>query len=385
MSAAQAEPGWIGGRRFDLFFFFGSSALAVLLGLVVVAAPILVVPLWWLWTWLVDGPHVVATWARTYLDAGERRARRGLLLGSLLFLLPGPLALGASKLTGSPAPFDLFMLVAALWAYHHAVRQHYGVLSIYERLAGSSPADRRIDTLFLQLAMWALFALFLLAFPLNRATLSLPAELPAAARAGVTALAAALGVAGLAYAGLLVARARSGRSIRPGLFALLPVLGMSALAYFVVGAFEPLMKGPQNPEQNFLAVGIVGGMVHGLQYLGIVFAANRRRYSPEAAGPRAAERSIAATLGRAPRVAFLCFTVVSLGYLILSAARGAPGASFYGEGSDGMRLFLGIYWGMFFHHYYIDQKIWKPHQDPALRFELGLGPSPGGAAAVRPS
>jgi hypothetical protein len=371
MSAARAEPGWIGGRRFDLFFFFGSSALAVLLGVLVVAAPILVVPLWWLWTWLIDGPHVVATWARTYLDAGERRARRGLLIGSLLFLLPGPIALGASKLTGSPAPFDLFMLVAALWAYHHAVRQHYGILSIYERLAGSTPADRRVDTLFMQVALWALFGLFLLAFPLNRVTLSLPAELPAAARAGVTALAAALAALGVAYAALLVSRARRGRSIRPGLFVLLPVLGVSAFSFFVVGAFEPLMQRPQNPEQNFLAVGLVGGMVHGLQYLGVVFAVNRRRYAPEAPG-RAAERSVAATLGRAPRLAFVCFAIVSLGYLILSAARGAPGASFYAEGSDGMRLFLGIYWGMFFHHYYIDQKIWRPHKDPALRFELGL-------------
>ena len=375
--------------------FFGSSGLAVLVGVLVVAAPALLMPLWWLWMWLIDGPHVISTWARTYLDAEERRTRRRLLVGSLVFLLSGPIALAASELTRSPIPFDLFLLTAAIWAYHHTVRQHYGILSIYERLAGSSSLVRRINALFMQIMMWTLFGLFLVVHPMNRATLSLPAELSRAARAGVVAFSAALAIAGVVYAGFLFVRARRGLSIRPGVFALVPVIGMSTFAYFIVGAFEPLLQSPRNPEQNFLAVGLVGGIVHGVQYLGIIFAVNRRRYAPipmeaprcaPGAAPNPArspspgsgayhgtDPSMAAALGRAPRLAFVCFAILSLGYLLLNAARGgAPGVALCSESSDAGRLFLGIYWSIFFHHYYLDQKIWRPHRDPALRFELGL-------------
>lgn len=363
----ETEAGWIGGRRFDLVFFFGSSAAAALIGLLLVAAPALVVPVWWAWLFFFDGPHLVATWARTYIDADQRRHRGRLLVLSLAFLLPGPIALLAGKAVGSPVPFDLFLLSAAIWSWHHNVRQHYGLLSIYERLAGSSPRVRRIDTLFLQVALYTLFALFLVGHPHNRVVLSLPAELPRWVARGVLVVGALLAVAGAAYAVSLVIRSRRGVPVKPGLFALLPVLLVTAFGFFVIGAFEPLIPHPTNPEQSFLAVAVVGGIVHGAQYLGIVFAANRRRYAREGA------RSIAASLGRSPPLAYGVFVLLSLGYLGLNAARGtSPGAALYPENSDAARLFLGLYWGLFFHHYYLDQKIWRPHSDPALRLELGL-------------
>src|SRR5688572_27406073 len=125
---------WIGGRSWDLAFFFGSSAAAVALGLLVVAAPALLVPLWWLWIAAVDGPHLAATWARTYLDPAERRRRRVLLVASLLWILPGPAALLVGRATGTTIAWDLFLALALFWSWHHNVRQHYGVMAIYERL-----------------------------------------------------------------------------------------------------------------------------------------------------------------------------------------------------------------------------------------------------------
>jgi hypothetical protein len=93
----MSGQGWIASARYDGAFFFGSAVLAVLAGVLVLMAPPLVVPLWWVWLGLVDGPHFAATWMRTYLDPHERRTRRRLLLGSLVFLTPGFLALGLSR------------------------------------------------------------------------------------------------------------------------------------------------------------------------------------------------------------------------------------------------------------------------------------------------
>ena len=138
MSSATHKPlQWIGGRAFDLTVFFGSSVFAVAVALVVMAQPSLVVPLWWAWIFLVDGPHLFATLLRTYLDPDEWTRHRQLFWSSLLWISPGFVAFVATKLSGNRMPYDLFLLFASLWAYHHAVRQHWGILAIYERLAGA--------------------------------------------------------------------------------------------------------------------------------------------------------------------------------------------------------------------------------------------------------
>ena len=41
-------------------------------------------------------------------------------------------------------------------------------------------------------------------------------------------------------------------------------------------------------------------------------------------------------------------------------------------GSTAAQVFLALYWGLFLHHYWLDQKIWRPSTDARLRTELGL-------------
>jgi hypothetical protein len=342
---AGPETGWIGGRRFDLFFFFGSAAIAAAAGLLALAAPILTAPLWWLWLALVDGPHLVATWQRTYFDAGERRRRKALLAGSLVLLAPGLLALA----TGIDLLWQAYLGFAVVWGWHHTVRQHYGILSIYGRHARSSAASRRADTWFLYVTGWGLWLVYTLAFPGRR-------WLPAWAWPIVTVLAAAQGLVLAAYAVSIVRRRRRGESARPAWFVLAQAFGLTAFAYFVIGPFEPLYAGALTYEQQILAVAVVIGTVHGLQYLGIVTAVTRRRH------PR-----------RSPWLAYAVCVTLSLGYLALNAARGeGPVVAWYAPSTLGAKLFLAVYWGMFMHHYYLDQKIWRPHRDPELRAELGL-------------
>ncbi len=363
----MAGQGWIISARYDGVFFFGTALLAVLLGGLVLAAPALIIPLWWLWLGLVDGPHFAATWTRTYLDRNEWRTRGPLLLGSLVFILPGFVALGMNRLLDSPAPFDAYLGLATLWAVHHAVRQHFGIMSIYQRLAGTSAQARRLDSAFLHGTMWLLFLVYLLVFPWNRTLLGLPAEPSSAEQWAIRALAATSVATILGYALLLVLRWRQGAPLKPGLFALLVVIGTSAFAYFVVGAFEPLVPSPSNPEQLSFAVVLVGGFLHGMQYLGIIFATNRRRYR------EGSDTSLAARLGRAPLLAYACMLAASLLYLLVNSLRGAsPVFSIFPYDSDAARAFLALYWGVSLHHYYLDSKIWHPQRDPALRRELGM-------------
>jgi hypothetical protein len=363
----MAGHGWIASARYDGFFFFGTALVSVLAGVLVLAAPVLVVPVWWLWLGLIDGPHFASTWVRTYLDPHERHTRAPLLAGSLVFWLPGFLALGLNKLLGSPAPFEAFLGLAALWAIHHAVRQHFGIMSIYQRLSGATEQARKQDWAFLHGMLWLMFVVYMLAFPMNRTIVGLPAEPGPQEQWAVRALAATSVALVLGYAGLLAVRWRRGEAIRPGLYALVVAVGTAAFGYFVVGAFEPLVPSPSNAEQLSFAVVLVSGSLHGMQYLGIIFATGRRRYG---ASP---ERSLAARLGRAPLVTYLALVAVSFVYLVVNACRGvAPDVALFPFDSDAARLFLALYWGGSLHHYYLDQKIWHPRRDPVLRRELGM-------------
>jgi hypothetical protein len=366
ITGARTPTSWIGGRRFDLFFFFGSGGIAMLSGIVVLRWPQLLLPLWIAWLWLVDGPHLVATWSRTYCHDEERAKRKTLLLASPLLFVPGFAALGLSNITGSSAPFVFFLAVAALWSFHHAVRQHFGVLAIYQRFANACPRAKRIDSWFLYTVFWASFGLFLLSNAENRKIIGLPISTISITRMLSIAIAGGVTILLIAYVIRTAIQFRQGISARPALFVLLPAVATTLFSFFVIGPFEPIAQNIQTPEQVFMTVAMMTGVLHGMQYLGIVFAANRRRW-------QAHDSSVFARIGHAPLLSYLLFVAVSVGYLGLNFARGAsPTGSFFAESTTAGKLFLCFYWGLFFHHYYLDQKIWRVSKDPVLQFELGL-------------
>lgn len=365
MSGA-AERGWIGGKGWDLAFFFGGSALAAAAGAAFLAEPALVVPAWWAWLLLVDGPHLFATWTRSYLDPADRAKLGRTLLSSLWTLLPGLLAWAILATTGERTAFDLFLLAATLWAYFHAIRQQYGILAIYHRHDATPPVFRRLDVWFLQGALWAMYALLMFGHPASREAMRLPRELTGAAWIAAIATLAVLGAAMLLYVASMGIRASRGIRLRPAFFVLLPVVALQGFAVLVIGAREPLYAGAAHVEQVFLAAAVVGGLLHGIQYLGIVFAANRRRYASMGTG-------VAAALGRHPARAYLAFVALALGYLALNAVReGSPAPSSIATAPMPSALFLAIYWGLFFHHYWLDQYLWRVSRDASLRAELGL-------------
>src|SRR6185295_16304823 len=194
-------------------------------------------------------------------------------------------------------------------------------MAIYARHARTSPASRRVDTLFLHTTMWGLYLLFLFAYPDNRVLLELPKELPGWGRWLIGLAYGAIVLEFLAYGAYLLVRKQRGESLKPALFVLVQAFGIATFAYFIVGAFEPIHPHPVTFEQHILAVAFVVGIVHGLQYLGIIIAVSRRRYA-------AAGDGIAARMGRRPIVAYALLVAASVGYLALNAARGdGPGVA----------------------------------------------------------
>src|SRR5690349_13399244 len=137
---------WIISARDDVIWFIGSVVSSYALLILYVSGILPLVPMVAAWAILIDAPHVFGTFSRTYFDRTERKNRARLLCGSLLFFAIGPVLVLAG--------FGLvFFFVAALWAYYHLVKQHYGFMVLYKKKNGDlARVDNFLDRALLLFA-----------------------------------------------------------------------------------------------------------------------------------------------------------------------------------------------------------------------------------------
>lgn len=369
---SPAGAGWIVGRWFDLVWFFGGAALALLVFGLSVGAGISIALLYWGWTLLIDGPHIGASYTRTYLDREEWRARRGFFVWSAaLSLALGPLALGVGLLADSPGPWALYLGAMGLWSYHHVVRQHWGFVALYRAKAGER-VDLQLDRWCLYVGAWAPYAHLLLVHPWARRMLELPSEPGPAARAGALACLLAWGAALGAFA--LRNLTRTAPAARIKVAYLLLTLLTYGVTYFWIARLEPLWPEPASAEQAFMLISLLVALLHGPQYVALVWFHNRRRYGgggPELGPARALNASLGRYLG-----ALLVFS--ALIYCLLAAWSGVfplwrlfPAGAAWGP-VTAEQVGLSLWWGLAMHHYVLDQRIWRLRGDEALRRNLGL-------------
>ena len=105
---------------------------------------------YFLFTSLLDLPHIFQTFARTHADADEFGRRRHLYTWGLVLIL----ALGFVVESQAFEPWAIGL--AALYGSYHIVRQHTGFIRVYHSL--NEPGrrfDHRLDTICFQLAMFS--------------------------------------------------------------------------------------------------------------------------------------------------------------------------------------------------------------------------------------
>jgi len=280
-----------------------------------------------LWGIVFDGTHVWGTYARSYLapDASSRAALPGrwswavLGIGPAIAFFAGPL-------------FGVFQVGAYMWGYWHLVRQHYGFLMLYRRRAGErSPRGARLDALVLWVGCLYPYLRFSLsdAYVESGLPLLLPAPLLPALR---PPLDVAFAVALVGIAALMV----SGRiePFRPGPkhLLLLIVVGFHVVVFALL--------------QNLLTILATLTIFHNLQYHRIVWQYERGR-------------------GRTPSGSLARYLAFGL----------ALGLVWYGERVLGVaaihstlirNVLTGLGWGIAFHHYLVDGRIWRVRRSPAV-------------------
>ncbi|HAF22640.1 MAG TPA: hypothetical protein DHU55_02680 [Blastocatellia bacterium] len=390
---------WIIGARDDLIWLIGSVASSYLLLILYVKGIIPLVPMVALWAILIDAPHVFGTFSRTYFDRTERHNRSRLLWGSLLFFVVGPIMV----LAGAGL---VFFFLAALWAYYHLVKQHYGFMVLYKKKNNDlAPLDNALDRLLLLFAFNYPFVAFIARDP--EAIARVPATLQSGVNALATILLAGTIVLAVAWVGRQIQRALTGEQLNIPKYLLLA----AAIPMHWVVLLTPM---PHKP----IAIVAILTIYHNLQYHRLIWFHNKkytrssstgsadaapattRRSLVEVGEPDAPERqslsaldggkaaddkrstTLRAKYGAAELISrrllyYVAFGVLFgliyqgprqlLGYMSLKSGDGVAGAQ-----SFATQLGISFLWGYAFIHYYLDSKIWRIRRDPSVGKALNM-------------
>ena len=352
---------WIISAREDLTWFIGSVASSYLLLVLYVKGVLPLIPMVAGWAILIDAPHVFGTFSRTYFDKSEWKTRERLMLGSLLFFVVGPtlVLLGAGF---------TFFFIAALWAYYHLVKQHYGFMVLYKKKNNDlAPIDNALDRGLLMFAFNYPFVAFIANDP------TAMARVPPFLRGGINAVAMLL-MFGTVLIGI-VWLLRQGQKVimREPLNVPKYLLLAAAIPMHWVALFTPM---PAKP----IALVAILTIYHNLQYHRLIWFHNKK-YSSMPATPLTPAQDAGATFGPATLISrrliyYVAFGILFglvyqgprqyLGYLNLHTGD-SPAAS-----SLPIQLGIAFLWGYAFIHYYLDSKIWRVRRDPSLGKALKL-------------
>jgi hypothetical protein len=363
---------WIINAREDLIWFIGSVASSYLLLVLYVTGVLPLIPMVAGWAILIDAPHVFGTFSRTYFDKSEWKTRKRLLLGSLLFFILGPslVLLGAGF---------TFFFVAALWAYYHLVKQHYGFMVLYKKKNNDlAPIDNALDRLLLMFAFNYPFVAFIANDP------TAMARVPSILRGGVNAVALLLLLGTIVIAiGWLVRQIQRLITRQP----------LNLPKYLLLAAAIPMhwiaLMTPM-PAKPIALVAILT-IYHNLQYHRLIWFHNQKycaqdgqtksikdRLEPglvPAGGTSAASKQSDERFGPAALISrrliyYLAFGILFgiiyqgprqfLGYLNLHTGD-SPAAL-----TKPVQLGIAFLWGYAFIHYYLDSKIWRVRRDPSV-------------------
>ena len=373
----RAEPRalslrWIISARDDLVWLIGSVASSYLLLILYVEGLLPLVPMVAVWAILIDAPHVFGTFSRTYFDRTERLSRGRLLWGSLLFFAVGPLMVYAG------AGLILFFL-AALWAYYHLVKQHYGFMVLYKKKNNDlAPVDNALDRLLLLFAFNYPFVAFIARDP--EAMKRVPAALQSSVKGLATILLLATIVLATAWLGRQIQRLVTGDPLNIPKYLLLA----AAIPMHWIVLLTPM---PHKP----IAIVAILTIYHNLQYHRLIWFHNKKYAGSAGVSPASAavqstdteprnelrQKYGAAELISRRLLYYIAFGILFgliyqgprqiLGYITLKNSDGG-----LGDPSFATQLGISFLWGYAFIHYYLDSKIWRVRRDPSVGKALNM-------------
>lgn len=364
----SAKDVWIKNPRFDLSFIFGGALFTLLVPLAASLSPVLLVPLFfWGWLFFFEGSHFWATYSRTYMDAKFRGENQGVLTASLVFLALPAAAVVLSTTLHDPIFMNGYGFFIFSWSLYHNTRQHYGFVSLYNRKVGADEGTMRRFRWGTYLATFGPMAHFFLSYKLK-------GEFPGVHGAladFLFSLPAVFSIVGLGYLGYLTLRHQSRNEGSPiALFYLLTCLVFYNAMFFIVAAREPFLPSPQNFAQTLMIISVMNSLFHNIQYHAIVWHYSQKRYAAENGSEAFGWARINAKLPTYALAALAFSTFFALVFWWRGEIPFLTGA----VATNGLGAIAYIvYFGIVGHHFFLDQKIWRPSRSTELARYFAVG------------
>ena len=355
---------WIVSKKYDLAFIFGGAAVSLLVPFIAMQKPVFIPLMFWIWVWIFDGTHLYATLSSTYFDRQFWKNNRALLVWSPAVILLPLIAVAFYLRSGSTRPIEFFLLFAQAWAYYHLVRQHYGFISLYDRKSGVSRESHEINKQTVYVGLWTPYVYFLLSHPVNRKIVGLPSLFPEMELLWGLNIFAIFFTGGAAL--LFLAHYIKNKTWTPaGIFTAICV-ALYSLIFYWIAPMEPLFARAQNVVQSFMIIAITMTVFHNIQYHAIVWHFNRNKYGHSSFG-------LATILNRN----FLIYAAVAILFAGIYSAVAwftTDYPSLFGtmSESDFVPIAFCVWWGLLFHHYFLNHKICHFSKSKDLQEQLGI-------------
>lgn len=391
------EINWIVNKHSDIMWFIGGALFGYAMFFLHAGLHLDMLTVWFLWIMFIDTPHFFGTYSRTYFDKEEWQNRKKLYIGSLAWFLVGPTMILLSYLMHQGGfanyrlPYIVFIIFFNLWAYWHVTRQHYGIMALYKRKNGDfDPLDHKIDQAVLYVGLLAPFVAFVFRHPQARSILGLNKPLPPyPVDFGLASMFSPSYWAQLRWEHVivfisifavamvtLVFFARQYQLWHEGKPLNLPkLLFLTALLplYAYICYSPAVFTAPLITFSAFVTI------YHDVQYLAIVWFYNKNRYHKAGVDP--------SRYGMAAKISRNFFSFMGCAILMGAIFR-LLGCSFEIHPGCGVLvltskqilfgtlttrdLLAGLLLGFSMHHYFVDQFIWRPSKDSALRKDLHI-------------
>jgi hypothetical protein len=343
--------GWIINRKDDLVWFIGSVAASYALLAANLTLGVSIAILTWIWALGFDGPHVFGTVSRTYADREERSKRAKLFYGSLALFLIGPTMVlaGRARVLGTEVWGPAFFFFAALWAYYHLVKQHYGFMILYKKKNHDlAEYDNLVDRALILIGMGYPFLHFL------GHSASAAGRVPFSTDTDLFWWVESLVLFAFVVTLVLFAARQAQRLYQRQPVNLPKLLLLGAclpMHWIVLRVLEPV------PAAGASVVVATLTIYHNIQYHRIIWFHNRNKYGREGARHFGAASVISKNVWRYIGFALLFGAAYHIPHYTIVPPNG---------------LAMGFIWGGAFIHYYLDGRIWRVRRDAELNENLRM-------------
>ena len=371
LSEISDKSFWVKGPLFDLLFVTGGAFFTLFVAALSFQMPQYLPLFLWIWLVVFEGSHFWATFSRTYIDTKFRSENKSLLLGSLVFFLFPALIVYADSFGSEVSYTTMYGFFIFVWSLYHNARQHYGFMSIYAGKAQVEEEDKKLMAKTLYFAVGAAQVYFLLNFKLQAVFGIEQAGISNASLGFLTTkLPLVISVGSLMFLiqkGMKMYQ-KYGAKVLVSFHYIAVCWLFYSLMFFGIAPMDKLFQSASGVE-TLMLIAIMNSLFHNIQYHAIVWYYGNKRYNED--GKKG--------FGIAKFANYKLFNYAGIS-LLLGAGFGyiawrlgdwpTPLGSweFTTHSSWAYVLFFGIIG----HHFYLDQKIWRPSKSKELKGYLGL-------------